>query len=110
MKFQEGSVINLTYAASGDKAYSREAIEVFYEGTTLVSEDFRISNRHFGGKTEAFKTHGQEMGYREELSHFALCVKGQQPSMVTLEETILTMKTAFAIERSLAIGKAISLS
>ena len=72
LKFEEGSVANLTYAASGDKAYSREKIEIFFEGNTVVSEDFRISKKHFGGKTETFKTHGQEMGYREELKYFIL--------------------------------------
>jgi len=110
MKFKDGSVANLTYAASGDKSYSREELEVFFEGNTLVSEDFRFSKRHFNGKTETFKTKGQQMGYREELNHFALCVKGQESILVTLNESFETMRTAFAIENSLAIGKAISLS
>ena len=53
LKFEEGSVANLTYAASGDKAYSREKIEIFFEGNTVVSEDFRISKKHFGGYVAA---------------------------------------------------------
>ena len=110
MKFNEGSVANLTYAASGDKAYSHEKLEVFFEGNTLESEDFRISKKHFGGKTEIFKTLGQQMGYREELSHFALCVKGHESIPVSLNEDFETMRTAFAIENSLAFGQAISLS
>ncbi len=110
IKFMEGSVANLTYAASGDKSYSREVLEIFFEGNNLVSEDFRISKRFFGGKTETFKTKGQQMGYREELSHFALCVKGQDSVSVSLNEAFKTMRTAFAIENSLATGQAISLS
>ena len=110
MKFKEGSVANLTYAASGDKAYSREKLEVFFEGNTLVCDDFRISKRHFGGKTETFKTRGQQMGYQEELSHFALSVKGQKSISVNLNEAFDTMRTVFAIESSLASGKAINLS
>jgi len=110
MKFKEGSVANLTYSASGDKAYSREKLEVFFEGNTLVSEDFRISKRHFGGKTETFKTQGQKIGYPEELKHFALCVKGQEFLSVTLNEAFDTMRTVFAIENSLASGLTISLS
>ena len=110
MKFKEGSVANLTYAASGDKSYSREELEVFFEGNSLVSEDFRISKRHFGGKTEIFKTQGQQLGYNEELNKFALYVKGQEPVSVTLYEAFETMRTVFAIEKSLALGQAISLS
>ena len=104
------NIDNLTYAASGDKAYSREKLEVFFEGNTLVCEDYRISKRHFGGKTETFKTRGQQMGYQEELSHFALSVKGQKSISVNLNEAFDTMRTVFAIESSLASGKSISLS
>ena len=110
LKFKEGSVANLTYAASGDKAFSREKIEIFFEGNTLVSEDSRISKKHFGGKTETFKTHGQEMGYREELKHFASLIRGEEIKTVTLNEAFETMRTVFAIETSLSTGQAISLS
>ena len=46
LKFRDGSVGNLAYSASGAKAYSRERLEVFCEGQTLVLEDFRESERH----------------------------------------------------------------
>jgi len=110
MKFHEGTVANLTYAASGDKAYSREKLEIFCEGNTIVSEDYRISKRHFRGKTETFKTHGQKIGYQEEIKHFALCVKGQESISVSLNEAFETMRIVFAIENSLASGKSINLS
>ena len=110
LKFEEGSVANLTYAASGDKAYSREKIEIFFEGNTVVSEDFRISKKYFGGKTETFKTTGQEMGYREELKHFISLFKGGESRTVTLKEAFQTMRAVFAIETSLSTGQAIRLS
>ncbi len=110
LKFEEGSVANLTYAASGDKAYSREKIEIFFEGNTLVSEDFRFTKKHFGGKTETFKTAGQEMGYREELKHFISLFKGEESRTVTLKEAFQTMRAVFAIETSLSTGQAIRLS
>ena len=50
------------------------------------------------------------MGYSEELNHFALCVKGHESIPVTLNEAFETMRTVFAIENSLALGQAISLS
>ena len=46
LKFRDGSVGNLAYSASGAKAYSREMLEIFCEGQTLVLEDFRESERH----------------------------------------------------------------
>jgi len=86
MKFADGSVGNLTYSASGDKAYSR--------GT---------------GKTVVFKTRGQEMGYVEELKHFTNCVAGKETLVVGPEKIFTTMETIFAIERSLATANVVSL-
>ena len=64
LKFIDGSVGSLTYSGSGYKAYSRETLEIFFDGKTISSRDFRVSELHGTGKTKvAFKTRGQEMGY-----------------------------------------------
>ena len=75
---------------------------------TLVLEDFRESERHGSGKTERFKTTGQEMGYREELQHFVNCVVSKEEPLVAFAEALSTMETIFAIEQSLATGKSIT--
>ena len=109
MKFADGSVGNLTYSASGDKAYSREALEIFFDGKTIASQDFSVSKLHGTGKTVVFKTRGQEMGYVEELKHFTNCVAGKETLVVGLEKIFTTMETIFAIERSLATANVVSL-
>ena len=110
LKFADGSVGNLTYAASGDKAYSREALEIFFEGKTISSQDFRKSELHGTGKSTAFKTRGQEMGFTEELKHFTNCVAGKETLLVSPEKMFATMEIIFAIERSLATANAVSLN
>ena len=97
MKFADGSVGNLTYSASGDKAYSREALEIFFDGKTIASQDFSVSKLHGTGKTVVFKTRGQEMGYVEELKHFTNCVAGKETLVVGPEKIFTTMETIFAI-------------
>ena len=109
MKFADGSVGNLTYSASGDKAYSREALEIFFDGKTIASQDFSGSKLHGTGKTVVFKTRGQEMGYVEELKHFTNCVAGKETLVVGPEKIFTTMETIFAIERSLATANVVSL-
>ena len=109
MKFADGSVGNLTYSASGDKAYSREALEIFFDGKTIASQDFSVSKLHGTGKTVVFKTRGQEMGYVEELKHFTNCVAGKETLVVGPEKIFTTMETIFAIERSLATANVVSL-
>ena len=100
-KLADGSVGTLLYSASGDKAYSREMTEIFFDGKTIVSKDFRVSELHQNGNVTAFKTSGQEMGYAQELKHFADCVKGEAAAL-NIDEAFTTMGVVFAIERALA--------
>ncbi len=108
-KLTDGSVGTLIYSASGDKSYSREALEIFFDGKTIASRDFRVSEFHQGGKTETFKTRSQEMGYVEELKHFVDCVAGKNTPAVPASEMFATMAAIFAIERALATAQVISL-
>ena len=71
-------------------------------------EDFRESERYGSGKTERFKTTGQEMGYREELQHFVNCVVSKEEPLVGFVEALSTMETIFAIEQSFATGKLVT--
>lgn len=108
-KLTDGSVGTLIYSASGDKAYSRESVEIFFDGKTISSKDFRISEFHHGGKTDTFKTRGQEMGYGEELKDFIDCVAGKKIPEVSISEMFETMKAIFAIERALSTAQVIAL-
>ena len=108
LKFADGSVGSLTYSASGDKGYSREAIEIFFDRKTIRSQDFRKSELYASGK-QAFKTMSQEMGYREELQHFIDCVRGKEQPAVSMEETLWSMRTVFGIERALATRETVRL-
>jgi predicted dehydrogenase/threonine dehydrogenase-like Zn-dependent dehydrogenase len=108
-KLKDGSVGSMVYSASGDKAYSREMTELFFDGKTIVSRDFRTSEFHHAGKTDTFKTGGQEMGYTQELKHFVSCAAGHEAPSVTLVESFATMDVIFAIERALATATVITL-
>jgi len=109
-KLADGSVAGLIYSASGDKAYSRESTEIFFDGKTIVSKDFRVSELHKAGKTQSFKTKGQEMGYAQELKSFVECASGKASSDVKITEIFATMEVIFAIERSLATGQTVALN
>ena len=98
----------MIYSASGDKAYSREMTEIFFDGKTIVSKDFRVSELHKGGKTEVFKTSSQEMGYNEEMKAFIAYAAGQTTPEVSLSKMFATMGVIFAIEHALASGQVVS--
>jgi hypothetical protein len=92
----------LIYSALGDKAYSREMIEIFFDGQTIVSRDFRVSELHKSGKQTTFKTSGQEMGYMQELERFIASVRGNEAITSSLSQELATMGVIFGIERALA--------
>ena len=108
-KLADGSVGTLIYSASGNKAYSREMLEVFFAGQTIVSHDFRVSELHKSGKQTTFKTSSQEMGYVQELENFIACVRGAETPKLTLENQLATMGVIFGIERALATATVVTL-
>jgi predicted dehydrogenase len=105
IKFSDGSVASILYSGSGDKAFAREHVEIFCEGKTIVSEDFRRSALHSDGKTTRFKTASQEIGYAEELKAFC----GAAP-MFTDEELFLSTLAVFKIGESLTRGASVNIS
>jgi len=108
-KLADGSVGTLIYSASGDKAYSREMLEVFFDGQTIVSRDFRVTELHKNGKQTTFKTSSQEMGYVQELEDFIACARGAETPQLTLEDQLATMDVIFGIERALATANVVTL-
>jgi len=109
LKFEDGSVGNIIYSASGDKAYSREQIEIFSEGKTVVIKDYKETDYYFSGKNKTFKTFNQEMGYKEELQHFFDVIKNQTLPMITPEEIFLSTQAVFKINKSLEKDQPISI-
>ena len=108
-KLSDGSVGALVYSASGDKSYSREALEIFFDGKTISSKDFRVSELWQDGKITKFKTSGQEMGYTQELQHFTDCITGKTHPLVATNEIFRTMQVIFSIEQSLASAQTVAL-
>jgi predicted dehydrogenase/threonine dehydrogenase-like Zn-dependent dehydrogenase len=110
LKFEDGSVGNITYSAAGDKAFSREQVEIFSGGTVIVSTDFKQTALHRGGKKQTFKTASQQMGYREELQHFTDVVLGHAEPRVQAAEQFQSTAAVFCIARSLETGKPVSVT
>ncbi|MGA1866918.1 MAG: bi-domain-containing oxidoreductase [bacterium] len=107
LKFLDGSIGNIIYSASGDKAFSREQIEIFCEGKTIVLSDYRKTAYYESGKKNIFKTLNQEMGYQEELQCFFNAIKGKAISALTTKEIFLSTLTIFQINEALARNKPI---
>jgi predicted dehydrogenase/threonine dehydrogenase-like Zn-dependent dehydrogenase len=101
LKFEDGSVGNILYSASGDRAYSREQIEIFCEGSVIVLTDFKETRFYVRGSKKRYKTLNQQMGYKEELQHFFDAVSGKTKPQVIPQEIFTSTLTVFKINESL---------
>jgi len=109
IKFKDGSVGNIFYSASGDKAFSRERVEIYCEGKTFIIEDFKNSYYWLGSRTKKFKTLNQEMGYNEELTHFVNVITGKEFPKIRYEEIYYSTLCVFKINESLYKREAIKI-
>lgn len=105
IKFADGSLGNIIYSASGDKAYSREQIEIFCEGKTIVIKDYKETYFHTSGKKRRFKSFDQKMGYTEELQHFFDVCHGRASTVLMPDEIFYSTMAVFNINDSLVSGK-----
>ena len=110
LKFADGSVGDITYAATGDKAFSREQVELFCEGMTIVSTDFKQTLIYRDGKKQTFKTMSQVMGYSAELQHFVDVIRGKVAAQISPEEIFYSTQAVFDINHSLEKGTAINVT
>ncbi len=109
IKFSDGSIGNIFYSASGDKAFSRERVEIYSEGKTITIEDFKESKFWFSGKRSNFKTFNQEMGYKEELHHFVNVITGKEKPKISFQEIYKSTLAVFKINESLRLGRYVKL-
>ena len=109
LKFADGSIANLIYTASGDRGFSRERIEMFFDGNTINIEDFKTTEIFFSGKKKNFRTSGQKMGYQEELENFFSAIAGNEISKLTKEEIFMSTLATFKILESLQSGSSITI-
>jgi polar amino acid transport system substrate-binding protein len=102
VKFNDGSVGNLTYVANGDKSLPKEYIEIFCAGKTGVINDFKSGAFHKEGKIKKLKSPGK--GHKEEVYQFLENMKEGKDSPIDFDSICLTTLTTFKILDSLATG------
>jgi predicted dehydrogenase/threonine dehydrogenase-like Zn-dependent dehydrogenase len=94
LKYEDGSIANLTYTSIGSKDMTKEKIEIFRDGSVVVIDDWKNLN-FFGFKESNIKLSKQDKGHFEELVEFAKAIKGEKAQKLTLDECIAATKTSF---------------
>ena len=102
IKFQDGSVGNLTYLANGDKSLPKEHIEIFGAGNVGVINDFQNGTLYIGNKSKSLKSSGK--GHQQEVQAFLTALKDGKNSPIDFRSICLTTLTTFKIIDCLKTG------
>jgi predicted dehydrogenase len=106
LRFGNGSEGTISYLANGDRAFSKERIEVFGGGSTAVLEDFRRLELVRNGRKETIHSRWrQDKGHRGEWNAFAQCVLRRSEPPIRFEDLVCATLATLRIDESVATGK-----
>jgi len=104
LRYENGSNAVINYFANGNKAYSKERIEVHSQGRSLVMDNWRTL-RGFGFKGFSRLKKKQDKGHAEQFRLLIDRVKNGGEALIPYEEIINTTRASFAAIQSLKEGR-----
>ncbi len=105
IRFSDGSVGTINYVASGNKAASKEYLEIFGNGQAIMMDDFKtLTIINEGGKTSHYKN-AQDKGHRKMLEAFSEHLLEGKGSPIPFEHIVDSTQATFCILDSLSTGE-----
>ncbi len=98
VRYTDGSVATLLYTALGSSDFSKEYVEIYVDGKTLVIDDYR-SLQVYGASAKGWKALTQDKGHIEELKTFAKHIQGEDDGIIALMELVYTTKISLAVDK-----------
>jgi len=106
LEFCDGSIGTIHYACNGDRAFSKERVEVFGNGCVAVLDDFRRLDIFRYAKKRSMRSWlKQDKGHAAEWQTFAESIHTGGSAPISFEEIFATTLTAFRIAESLRSGR-----
>jgi predicted dehydrogenase len=110
LSFANGSHGTISYVANGDKAFSKERIEVFGGGAVAVLEDFRQLDLVRHGRKRVLRSRWRkDKGHMAEWAAFASAVLGNKPSPIAFDEIVASTLATLRINDSISLGQPIAI-
>lgn len=103
LRFENGSNAVINYFSNGDKSYSKERVEVYQDGRTLIMDNFR-SLQGYGFKGFSSFKGKQDKGHAAQFEMLlsTLSEGGQEP--IPFDSIVNTTKASFAVLKSIKTG------
>lgn len=108
LRFSDGSLGTLAYLANGDRAISKERVEVFSGGKVAVLDDFRALDLTASGRTRGLRA-SQDKGHRAAWQAFIKSLQAGGRPPIPYDQIFAGARATFAALRSLETGGEVQL-
>ncbi|WP_428667229.1 bi-domain-containing oxidoreductase [Runella sp.] len=108
LRYENGSTGVINYFSNGNKAYSKERVEVYSQERTLILDNFR-SLEGYGFKGFSKLKTNQDKGHKTQFQELMKRIQTGGTPLIPLDEIINTTEAAFAAIRSLKENTWVSL-
>ena len=98
--YADGSVCSLTYTAMGNSQYSKERMDLFFDGKVASMDDYH-SLVVTGEKGRDWHAATPEKGQFYELEVLARCLKGRQSWPISLTDQVSATRVSYCVEQFL---------
>lgn len=99
LKYKNGSTGTINYISNGNKGYSKERIEVYSQGKTMIIDNFKKSE-YYGTKSSEMSL-SQNKGHSEQFRLFLERLRHGGEAIIPIDEIINTSKASLAAVESL---------
>jgi predicted dehydrogenase/threonine dehydrogenase-like Zn-dependent dehydrogenase len=107
--FPDSSIGTIAYLANGDKAFSKERLEVFCAGRVGVLDDFRSLSLLRDGRKQIFRSRlRQDKGHRAEWQAFESAITSGAPAPIPYRHLVAVTRATFAAVTALRTGEKVS--
>ena len=103
LKFANGDNGVINYFANGSKAYSKERVEVYFEGKTIVMDNFRETKAYGISGFKTLKTK-MDKGHKRQFQLIADAIKSDAEALIPFESIRNTTMASFAALESVKQG------
>ncbi len=103
LKFENGDQGVVNYFANGNKAYSKERLEVYSQEKTIIMDNFRETKGYGTPGFSKLKTK-LDKGHKRQFELLVEKAKSGGGALIPFEEVINTTKASFAAIESLKTG------
>lgn len=104
LKYENGDQGVINYFSNGSKAYSKERVEIFSDGKTIIMDNFRQTKGYGISKFSSLKTK-LDKGHKNQFNLFVKSINEGGDVLIPFDEIVNTTKTTFAAIQSLKEGK-----